>query len=378
LRAGRHGRNHRAETMISRRNALLGGARLIGALAGGIVPGLGAGAASAATSAAGTTRRIPYGACVNFTPFLNEAEYRIAFETYCQQVTPEYGLFWGYLRPTRNQFVFDYADKVLAFADLNEMTMRGHTLVWYGAMPDWTKQIGSAAEAERELTLHIEKVVGRYRGRIKTWQVVNEPIDDVKDGAAGLRPSIWLQQLGPKYLDMAFRLAHQADPAAELLINEYDVECVGASYAARRQALLTLVRELLARGVPLHGVGLQGHIQGKYEIDDDGVSSFVSEIKSLGLSVHVTELDVIDKEFAGPITVRDAMVAGRAYDFLNAIFAAERPSAIGTWGITDRYTWVPTWNKRADGLANRPLPLDDHYRPKPLWSVIDYFCQKAP
>jgi endo-1,4-beta-xylanase len=167
-------------------------------------------------------------------------------------------------------------------------------------------------------------------------------------------------------------------PAAELLINEYDVECVGASYAARRQALLTLVRELLARGVPLHGVGLQGHIQGKYEIDDDGVSSFVSEIKSLGLSVHVTELDVIDKEFAGPITVRDAMVAGRAYDFLNAIFAAERPSAIGTWGITDRYTWVPTWNKRADGLANRPLPLDDHYRPKPLWSVIDYFCQKAP
>ena len=366
------------ETMVSRRKAMLGGASLVGTLAGGTFPGQRAGAAlAAAMSVPGASRRIPYGACVNIDPFLKEPEYRIAFETYCQQLTTEYGLFWDYLRPTRDQFVFDYADKVLAFADINEMTMRGHTLVWYGAMPAWTKEIASAAEAERELTRHIEKVVGRYRGRIKTWHVVNEPIDDAKGNSAGLRPSTWLQQLGPRYIDTAFRLAHQVDPAAELLINEYDVECVGAAFTARRQALLALVRELVGRGVPLHGVGLQGHIQGGYEIDEDGLSNFVSEIKSLGLSVHVTELDVIDKELPGPITVRDTVVAGRAHDFLKAIFAAKRPSAIGTWGITDRYTWVPMWNKRADGLANRPLPLDDHYRPKPLWSVIDYFCQKA-
>jgi endo-1,4-beta-xylanase len=357
---------------------MLGGASLIGALAGGTFSGLRAPPALAATaSAPGALRRIPYCACVNIVPFLKEPEYRIAFETYCQQLTTEYGLFWDYLRPARDQFVFDYADKVLAFADINEMTMRGHTLVWYGAMPDWTKQIASAAEAERELTLHIEKVVGRYRGRIKTWHVVNEPIDDVKDKVAGLRPSIWLQHLGPKYIDLAFRLAHQVDPAAELLLNEFNVESMDESSAPRRQALLGLLRELVARDVPLHGVGLQAHIPGKYQIDEDGLFNFVSEIKSLGLSVHVTELDVIDKDLPGPIAVRDGVVAARAHDFLNVIFAAKRPSAIGTWGITDRYTWVPMWNKRADGLANRPLPLDDHYRPKPLWSVIDYFCQKA-
>jgi endo-1,4-beta-xylanase len=121
-------------------------------------------------------------------------------------------------------------------------------------------------------------------------------------------------------------LAHQADPSAELLLNEYDIECIGASFAARRRALLTLVRDLLARGVPLHGIGLQGHIQGKYQIDKDGLYNFVSEIESLGLSVHVTELDVIDKDFREPFAVRDAMVAARAYDFLNSVFAAARPS----------------------------------------------------
>ena len=363
--------------MFSRRDAMLGSAGLFGALASGaLAVHHNAAARGGAISATRLSQRVPYGACVNLGPLEKEPEYRLALETYCQQVTPEYGFFWDYLRPTRDQFIFDFTDKVLAFADANEMTMRGHTLVWYGAMPGWTKGIGSAAEAERELSIHIERVVSRYRGKIKTWHVVNEPIDDAKGAVAGLRSSIWLQRLGAKYIDTAFRLAHQADPAAELLINEYDIECVGEQFSARRQALLTLVRDLLGRGVPLHGVGLQGHIKGKYQIDDDGLHNFVSEVSALGLSVHVTELDVIDKDFPGPVPVRDAIVASRAYDFLNAIFAAARPMAITTWGITDRYTWVPVWFKRNDGLLNRPLPFDESYRPKPLWSVIDYFCQK--
>src|SRR5271155_4217995 len=96
-------------------------------------------------------------------------------------------------------------------------------------------------------------------------------VGDAKGAVAGLRPSIWLQHLGVKYIDTAFRLAHEADPMADLVINEYDIECVGEQFTARRQALLTLVRDLRARGVPLHGVGLQGHIKGKYQIDSDGL-----------------------------------------------------------------------------------------------------------
>ena len=320
--------------------------------------------------------RIPYGACVRIDPLQKEPDYRTAFKTYCQQLTPEGGLFWIYLRPTPAAFRFDFADGVLAFAAANGMTMRGHTLVWYGAMPEWTKGIEGAANAEREMTAHIEQVVSRYRDKIKTWHVVNEPIDDSKGNVPGLRPSVWLHSLGDRYIDLAFRTAHRVDPAAALILNEYDIESADGTSPKKREALRQLIHNLLDRGVPLHGVGLQGHIRGKYQIDRDGVFDFVAEMRSLGLSVHVTELDVVDNDLPGPIAVRDAIVAARAHDFLEPIFAAARPEIIATWGITDRYTWVPMWYKRRDGLPNRPLPLDADYRPKPLWSVIDYFCNK--
>jgi len=354
-----------------------GGAGAIGALANATFGLNRASAAFADAASADRSRRIPYGACVNLAPLQKKPEYRAALTAYCQQLTPEYGLFWNYLRPSRDRFDFDFADQVLAFAEARQMTMRGHTLVWYAAMPDWTKEIDSPAEVESVLEAHIETVVARYRGKIKTWHVVNEPIAEAKGSVADLRASIWLKYLGAKYIDTAFRLAHEVDPAAELLLNEYDIEYVEQGSAARRQALLALIHDLLARGTPLHGVGLQGHIRATHRIDRDGLYNFVSEIKSLGLSVHVTELDVIDRDLPAPIAVRDVLAAARAYDFLSPICAAMRPSVIASWGITDRYTWMPMWNKRSDGLANRPLPLDDQYRPKPLWSVIDYFCQQA-
>jgi endo-1,4-beta-xylanase len=332
--------------------------------------------AAAGLMSAFSPKRIPYGACVSFEPLQGELDYRGALQTYCQQLTPEAGLFWGWLRPTAAQFRFDYADAVLAFAEANNMTMVGHTLAWYGAMPAWTKDIEGAADAERVLTDHIEKVVGRYRGKIKSWHVVNEPIDEANGDAPGLRPSVWLSNLGDRYMDLAFKIAHRVDPNCKLFINEYDLECFDGKFAKKREAFRKVIHDLLDRGVPVHGVGLQGHIRGQYEIDRDGVSDFVAELKSLGLIVHVTEMDVIDKELPGPIAVRDAIVASRAHDFLDAVFSAVRPESIATWGITDRYTWVPSWNKRADGMPNRPLPLDANYRRKPLWDVIDYFCSR--
>ena len=256
------------------------------------------------------------------------------------------------------------------------MTMVGHTLVWYGAMPDWLKAIEGAADAERAMTEHIERVVGRYRGKIDAWHVVNEPIDEANGGMPGLRPSMWLANLGEKYIDMAFRIAHRVDPAAKLFLTEYDLECLDGASPKKREALRRLIHRLLDRGVPLYGVGLQGHIRGQYQIDRDGLYDFVAELHALGLAVRVTELDVIDKELPGPIAVRDAVIATRANDFLEPICAAARPECIATWGITDRHTWVPIWNKRSDGQPNRPLPFDANCQPKPLWRVIDYYCNK--
>jgi len=369
--------------MLSRRQALSGSAAVTGALAASLLGPRASGASTIPATLASwlggpAGARIPYGSCVRPDPMDTEIDYRRTLKTYCQQLTPEGGLFWGYLRPTREEFKFDFGDRVLAFADANGMTMRGHTLVWYDAMPSWTENIRGAAEAERELVTHIERVVSHYRGRIKTWHVVNEPIDDVKWGAVpGLRPNIWLQNLGENYIDIAFRTAHRVDPSAELLINEHGIEGIDPVSPKRREAYLTLIRRLLDRGVPIHGVGLQGHILGKYLIDRDGMYNFVSEIRGLGLSVHVTELDVIDHDLPADTVVRDTIVAGRTYDFLESIFAASRPSAVATWGITDRYTWISGNFKRKDGLPNRPLPFDDSYRPKLMWNVIEHFCQPA-
>jgi endo-1,4-beta-xylanase len=352
--------------MLSRRQTMTG---IAGALA--------AAAAVGGERFAQAAGRVPYGACVRPGPLAAEADYRAALRDYCQQITPEGGLYWVDLRPTRAQFKFDIADAIVAFADANGMRARGHTLVWYGAMPDWTKEIASAREAERELTTHIERVMSRYRGKIRTWHVINEAIDDAKGSVPALRPSVWLKHLGERYIDLAFRIARQADPSAELVINEYDIECADAEQPKKRQAFMKLIRDLLDRGVPLHGVGLQGHIRGQLQIDRDGLYTFVSELRSYGLAVHVTELDVIDDRLPGPVEVRDLMVAARVHDFLEPIFAAVRPAVVATWGITDRYTWVPIHFKRKDGEPNRPLPLDQNYRPKPFWNVVDYFCGKA-
>jgi len=316
---------------------------------------------------------IPYGAAIRDDRLTEDPDYPAALIAYCGQIVGEGGLKWADIRPSRDQFVFDRPDRQLAFARAHGMDMRGHTLVWYAAMPDWTKRIASAGEAEKELTGHIETVMARYAGRIKSWDVVNELIPDDPASPSDIRTSIWQERLGSRHVALALRTAAAVDPAARLVINEYDVEFVGERFRRKREALLHLIRTLKDDGVPLHAVGLQGHLHGELEIDSAGLSAFVAELRGLGLDVLVTELDVIDDHLPGPTDVRDALVAARAHEFLAAIHAVARPAAVLTWGITDKYTWVPTWFKRKDGLPNRPLPLDAAYRPKPLMRVIELF-----
>jgi endo-1,4-beta-xylanase len=138
-----------------------------------------------------------------------------------------------------------------------------------------------------------------------------------------------------------------------------------------------LLRSLRDRDVPLHAVGLQAHLFADRAIDRDGLQALLAEIKALKLDVWVTELDVIDYELPGKIGERDALVAGMANQFLQAISEVVRPKAILTWGLSDRYTWVPTYFKRRDGMPNRPLPLDAELKPKPLFDVIEEFRRKA-
>jgi len=128
---------------------------------------------------------------------------------------------------------------------------------------------------------------------------------------------------------------------------------------------------LLDQGVPLDAIGLQGHLKGELEIDKEGLGAFVRELRKAGLAVLVTELDVVDNQLPADLPSRDAQVASRADEFIAAITAEAPVAALLTWGITDRYTWVPMYFKRSDGLPNRPLPLDESYRPKPFMQVLN-------
>jgi endo-1,4-beta-xylanase len=330
-----------------------------------------------AVTTGGNDGLIPYGSAVRAGMLASDAVYRAAIIANCQSIVPEGEMKWPDIHPVRNQYRFEQADALVDFARQNKIAIRGHTLAWYGGMPEWTASISGRAEAERELVDHIETVVSRYRGEIPSWDVVNEPLVDWPQDESSLRPSIWTTQLGPDYIPIALRTAAMADPDAQLVLNEYDVEYEGARFAARRKALIALLRSLRDRGVPLHAVGLQAHLFASRRIDRDALQGFLSEIVALKLDVLVTELDVIDYEFPGEISRRDAMVAAMADQFLGAVCDVVRPKAILTWGLTDRYTWVPTYFTRKDGLPNRPLPFDADYRRKPLFDVIEKYRRMA-
>jgi endo-1,4-beta-xylanase len=321
---------------------------------------------------------IPYGAAVRAGVLASDSAYREAIIANCQLIVPEGEMKWPDIHPVRDQYRFEKADELVDFARQHNIGIRGHTLAWYGGMPEWTAAISGRAEAERKLIDHIETVVSRYRGAIPSWDVVNEPLVDWPQDEFSLRPSIWTSQIGPDYLSIALRAAAAADPDAQLVVNEYDVEYEGPRFAARRKALIGLLRRLRDRGVPLHAVGLQAHLFASRTIDRDALQQFLAEIATLKLDVLVTELDVIDYELPGEVSRRDAMVAALADQFLGAVWDVVRPKAILTWGLSDRYTWVPTYFKRKDGLPNRPLPFDADFKRKPLFDVIEAYRRRVP
>lgn len=354
--------------MLSRRQTLQLGASGIAALTGLIAPVVPRARAEAA---------VPFGAAVRAGLLDTDGEYSRAIRKYCADIVPEGGMLWNDLRPNQATYDFAAADSVAGYAASYDLRLRGHTLVWYGVMPKWTETLTTAALAEAELVKHIDTVVGRYRTRIDSWIVVNEPLIENAVSLDDLRPTIWQRTIGIQHLAAAFHAARAADPFAKLLINEYDVEYVGERFQKRRDALTSLVRYLLERNTPLQGVGIQGHLRADLEIDSKGLRQFASDMRALGLKIAVTELDVIDDTLPADIAERDRRVSLQAQKFLSSLSEIEPLDSVLSWGITDKYTWVPTYYKRADGLKNRPLPLSDRYEPKPLLAAIAQFCNVA-
>jgi endo-1,4-beta-xylanase len=346
-------------------------------IAGCLAAAVSAAAKGAPPAAGERDRRLGYGAAVTLADMQSDIQLRNAVTKYCTQIVPVYELKWPTLRPDPHTFAFEKADGLLDFARQNGLTMRGHNLVWYADLPEWVKAIKDAPTAERALRDHVATVVSYYRGKLTSWDVVNEPIPEFPKRPTERRDSLWHALLGDSYVRTAFRAAAEADPDVQLVLNDYDIESVGERFAARRAALRNLVSDLLDTGTPLHAIGLQSHLHGEIEIDTDGLARCVADFRSWGLDVIITELDVDDQFLPAPAAERDAIVARRVNDVLGAITSQALLRSILTWGITDRHSWISQMFPRRDHLPNRPLPLDADYRGKPFMDVITKFTREA-
>lgn len=313
--------------------------------------------ASTSLRALGKSRGILIGAAVAPEPLRNDAEYAETLKREFSMVTTENAMKFEPIHPARDRYNFSDADTVVNFAEDNGLKVRGHTLVWHQTLPSWL----TAGQFKRDelikiLRDHIATVVGRYRGKVAVWDVVNEAVDD--NGI--LRETIWLKGIGPEYIDMAFKWAHEADPEAMLFYNDYGGEGLGQ----KSDAIYALVRGLKERKVPIHGVGLQMHLDPDYPPSTEAVTKNVKRLSDLDLEVHITEMDARIKL---PSTEEKLEQQAKIYrDILNACMKVKNFKAFTMWGFTDRYSWVP-WFFPGYGDA---LIFDESYNPKPAYKAI--------
>lgn len=281
-------------------------------------------------------------------------------------LTPENGLKWYAVQNQRGTFDFTVADAVVSFAEQHDMEVRGHALVWSQDRftPDWVEAITDPAEMRAELETHIAAVMGRYRDRIHRWDVVNEPLQSLLDGpGTAVGDNAYRRALGDRWIDEVFAMARAQDPDAELWLNEY-----GSDWApGRHDALLDLLRELLDRGVPIDGIGLQTHRLGPDGPDGAVFARQLRDYAALGLRVAITEVDVPTSPDDPEALERQAYAYGTIVGGCLAVAACEE---VTTWGISDADTWLASPDFAVLPQPTRPLLFDDEFRPKPAYAAV--------
>jgi endo-1,4-beta-xylanase len=306
---------------------------------------------------------------------LSEPAYASTLAREFDMVQPEDALKWEVIHPERQFFDFSQGDQLVDFAIRHDMKVRGHTLVWHRQNPRWlTEGKYTSVELADILQQHIKTVVAHYRGKIFAWDVVNEAFDELHPGE--LRSTIWRDQPGigvPNestsrmsyaYIERCFRWAHDADPNALLFYNEAEAEMV----SPKSDAIYAMVRDFRQRGVPIDGVGFQMHIANLH-VDIASISSNLSRFTALGVQVHITELDIAVPVDAGG-NARPEDLLSQAHIYLQIAAAClSHPgcTAIQTWGFTDKYSWIGSHSKQAQGAA---LLFDRNYQAKPAYEAL--------
>lgn len=325
--------------------------------------------------AAAQACNISFGVAIDREIF-NDADYAALVLRHAAVIGNINSLKFDWLRPSGPQADFSFADKLVAFAEDHNRPFLGHTLIWNDWLPPWLNT-QSPPEIGRTFDAHIDEVVGRYRGRVASWVVVNEPFSPWDKHPQHFRQGACFTAYGEAYIARALRRARQADPTAQLILNEAFCERRDDIGKVVRRSLLTLVKRLRDADVPLDAVGLQAHLQPQHGLDHDAYARFLADLAQEGVAIEITELDVDDSRIPGNATVRDAAVAAHYRAFLDAVTRLKAVRAITTWGLSDKYTWYREVAEKANPLSPhqpRTLPFDNNGLPKSAYSaIIDQF-----
>jgi endo-1,4-beta-xylanase len=332
---------------------------------------------------------VPLGTAVRLPAVRGDERYRDTFVRDFDSLTPENEMKMQSLQPRRGRYDFAAADELVAFARRHGKATRGHTLVWGQGLPLWLVDHGATDklglrlppivlpplanplgklisdtttlltgwrrdELTAVMTDHITTVMRHYAGEVTEWDVVNEPL--AEDGS--LAPTVWRRFIGPDYIEQALRAARAADPRAKLFINDFAVEGPGP----KLEGLVRLARDLVARGVPLDGIGLQGHTHILGYTDETTLRRTMRRFARLGLDVQITEMDVgtslLDVGRRERLQ-RQALAYGAAARACNAVTACTR---FTTWGITDAVSWLSS--------SESGLLFDAKYAAKPAFAAV--------
>jgi endo-1,4-beta-xylanase len=330
------------------------------------------------------------GAALNasqFTPSDKENGEAALIKQQFNSITPENVLKWGSVHPQLLRYDFGPADRYVAFGVENNMFIVGHNLIWHNQTPAWVFENDAGAPVDRDTLLqrmrdHIFTVVGRYKGKIKGWDVVNEALEE----NGSLRATPWLKIIGEDYMVKAYQFAHEADPKAQLYYNEYSME-----NAPKRAGAMALIKKLQAAGIPLAAVGMQGHYNMKWPTRRE-LGQTIDGLSALGVKVMITELDVdvlpaasrsqsseVTMNFKGDAALNpyatglpDSMqqALGRRYADLFSEFVKHRTqiTRVTFWGVTDGGSWLNDWPIR--GRTSYPLLFDRKGQPKPAFESV--------
>jgi endo-1,4-beta-xylanase len=296
-------------------------------------------------------------------------------------LTPENAMKMGPIHPEENRYFWKDADAIMAFAEQNKLKVRGHTLCWHNQTPRWFFTDSTGKQVSREVLLarmkkHISEVVGRYKGKIYAWDVVNEAVPD--GGTDIYRKSKFYEIIGDDYIEKAFQFAHEADPEAVLFYNDYNTE-----NASKRERIYQLVKKLKGKAIPINGVGLQGH----WSLDEPTAQELeesITKFANLGLTVQITELDVsvypkeherrekrdTDKSEFTP-GMNDKQAAH--YKLLFDVFRKHKDKISGVtfWNLSDKQSWLD--NFPVPGRKDFPLLFDQNYQPKKAFQAVVTF-----